>query len=55
LKEVYDYIPEAANQKIQEYLASNDLNILIKNERATKHGDFRKTKDGNYLITINNT
>lgn len=54
MKEVYDYIPETAHHLIQEYLAPNDLRILIKNERTTKHGDFRKTKDGNYLITINN-
>ena len=54
MKNIYDYIPNASHQKVQEYLEVKDLRILIKNERATKHGDFRKKRDGDYQITINN-
>lgn len=54
MKDVYSYIPEASHQIIREYLDPKDLSIKIKNERATKHGDFRKNKNGSYLITINN-
>jgi len=54
LKEVYTYIPEAAHQTIREYIEQTDLEIKIKKERATKHGDFRRTKDGSFLITVNN-
>jgi SprT protein len=54
LKDVYLYIPQFSQTKIQEYLEPNDLKLKIKKERTTKHGDFRKMKEGNYLITINN-
>ncbi|MEI6865874.1 SprT-like domain-containing protein [Flavicella sp.] len=54
MKDIYNYIPESSHQKIREYLDAKDLSVLIKNKRATKHGDFRKTKNGNYLITVNN-
>lgn len=54
MKDVYAYIPEASHQQIKEYLKVKDLRIQIKGERATKHGDFRKTQKGDYLITVNN-
>lgn len=53
MKDIYNYIPEPSHQKIREYLDLKDLSVLIKNKRATKHGDFRKKKDGSYLITVN--
>jgi hypothetical protein len=54
LKDVYTYIPEASHPIIRAYLEPQDLTLKIKNERTTKHGDFRKTQNGNYLITVNN-
>lgn len=54
MNDVYAYIPAASHQTIRTYLNTADLEIKIKNKRATKHGDFRKNKTGSYLITVNN-
>ena len=54
LKNLYTYIPKNAHETIDTYLQAQDLTIKIKKERASKHGDFRKLKNGTYLITINN-
>ena len=54
MKSIFEYIPTGAHGTIAHYLSEKDLRVQIKNERVTKHGDFRKTKKGDYLITINN-
>lgn len=54
MKDIYDYIPLESHNTIQQYLSVDDLEVKIKNERATKHGDFRSSKKGDFLITINN-
>ena len=54
MKNIFEYIPTGAHSTIAHYLSEKDLRVQIKNERVTQHGDFRKTKKGDYLITINN-
>jgi SprT protein len=53
--EVINYIPENAAQLVLELLNEYPHVLKIVNQRQTKHGDFRKTIDGRYQITINNS
>ena len=48
------YIPENAVSLVQEILVEHPLDIKIVRERATKHGDFKRTVHNKVLITINN-
>ena len=48
------HIPEEAIQKVIQLLEHDDLLVLIKNERKTRHGDYRKLPNGKHQITINN-
>lgn len=54
LKELQSHIPEKAFPIVEELLKRYPHQLKIVNQRITKHGDFRKTKDGKYQITINN-
>ena len=47
------YIPEAAVIPAFELIKQNDVYLKIVNERVTRHGDYRKTKDGQHQITVN--
>ena len=47
------YIPEAAVLPAFELIKQNDVYLKIVNERVTRHGDYRKTKDGQHQITVN--
>lgn len=49
------YIPEAAQSQIHGLLDDNDLHITVKKARKTRHGDYRKLKNGGHQITVNNT
>jgi len=49
------YIPENAVSLVEDILKSNPISIKIVNKRTTKHGDFKKTKNGLLQITINNS
>lgn len=53
MKDIYTYIPVAAHSQISEYINENNFSIKISKQRATKHGDFRRLKNGEFLITIN--
>lgn len=53
MQDIFDHIPKAAHSKVKEYLETYTFEIQIKKERSTKHGDFRKRKDGTFLITVN--
>tara|TARA_B110000305_G_C19406978_1_gene623306 strand:- start:8 stop:604 length:597 start_codon:yes stop_codon:yes gene_type:complete len=53
--EVINYIPENATELVLELLNEYPHVLKIVNQRQTKHGDFRKTIDGRYQITINNS
>ena len=47
------YIPEKAHGQIHALLNDKDLQIIVKRARKTRHGDFRKLKNGGYQITVN--
>ena len=48
-----DYIPSTAIRHVLELLNHDNLSIKIKNERKTRHGDYRKLPNGKHQITIN--
>jgi len=48
-----DFIPNAASLKISDLLANDNLIVKIKNERKTKHGDYRPLPNGKHQITVN--
>ena len=47
------YIPKAAESQIREILKYQPLNIVVKKERKTRHGDYRKLKNNRHQITVN--
>lgn len=55
IEDLHKYIPENAIPLVDEILKKNPITIKIVNKRATKHGDFKKTKNGYLQITINNS
>lgn len=48
------YIPESSVKLVSEILVKYPIHIKIVNNRKTKHGDFKKTRNGDTQITINN-
>ena len=48
-----EYLPDNSVAYIKEILVKYDIEIKIKSERKTRHGDFRVLSNGNCLITIN--
>ncbi|MEP5253638.1 SprT-like domain-containing protein [Winogradskyella rapida] len=48
-----EYIPEAARPLVIELLAVDNLNVKVKKERKTRHGDYRALSNGKHQITIN--
>ena len=51
--QILNYIPEASTNYLIEILNKENIQILVKEERKTKHGDFRVLKNGKCQITIN--
>jgi len=51
--EVLDKIPVAAKDYVHQLIKFDNINILIKKNRKSKHGDFSVKKNGSKLITIN--
>jgi len=49
------YIPENSVKLVSEILIEHPIQIKIVNNRKTKHGDFKKTRNGATQITINNS
>jgi len=47
------YIPETAIPKILKLLAHDHLVVLVKNERKTRHGDYKRLPNGKHQITVN--
>lgn len=47
------YIPEEAVKLVNEILINHPIDIKIVNRRTTKHGDFKKLKNGSLQITLN--
>lgn len=52
-QELSIYIPKAAEPQIREILKYQPLNIVVKKERKTRHGDYRKLKNNRHQITVN--
>lgn len=48
-----EYIPQAAIPKVLELLQHDNLTVRVKNERKTRHGDYRKLPNGKHQITVN--
>ena len=53
-KTLDNFLPEASIFKITQLLKDDNLVVLVKNERKTKHGDYRALPNGKHQITINN-
>jgi SprT protein len=54
IEKLSKYIPENAVDLVHEMLLKHPLDIKIVSERATKHGDFKRTLKNKFQITINN-
>ena len=54
IQEISKFIPSKSINLVSEILVNHPIEIKIVNQRATKHGDFKRTLKGNYQITINN-
>jgi SprT protein len=54
IEKLSKYIPENAVTLVEEILTEHPLDIKIVKERATKHGDFKRTVHNKVQITINN-
>lgn len=48
-----DFIPAEAKPMINDILSNDNLLVKVKNERKTKHGDYRQLPGGKHQITIN--
>lgn len=49
------YLPENALLPAFELIRNYGVHLKIVNERATRHGDYRKSIDGKHQITINSS
>ena len=47
------YIPDAAFEQVAKLLSQDNLLVKIKQERKTRHGDYRRLPNGKHQITIN--
>jgi len=52
-KQLRDYIPEKAIDKVLILLEHDNLSVIIKAERKTRHGDYRQLLNGSHQISIN--
>jgi hypothetical protein len=48
-----NYIPSQAMPYVKQLLKHDNLLVIVKRERKTRHGDYRKLPDGKHQITIN--
>lgn len=48
-----DYIPTIALSQVLKLLEHDNLEIKVKKERKTRHGDYRSLPNGKHQITIN--
>ncbi len=51
--QIQNHIPKQAISKVNSLLGKDNLVIKVKNERKTKHGDYRPLPNGKHQITIN--
>ena len=50
---LFDFLPQEARTMVQTILSNDNLTVKVKNERKTKHGDYRELINGKHQITIN--
>jgi len=50
---LHDFIPPAAYDQVIALLSHDNLVVKIKQERKTRHGDYRRLPNGKHQITIN--
>lgn len=50
---LHKYIPELAIAQVLNLLQHDNLSVLIKKERKTRHGDYKRLPNGKHQITIN--
>lgn len=50
---LFKYLPEHAVAIVYELIKTHQVHLKIVNERATRHGDYRKNQDGSHAITVN--
>jgi len=48
-----DYLPADSHTMIASILNNDALIVKVKNERKTKHGDYRQLANGKHQITVN--
>jgi SprT protein len=48
-----DYISPKALGSVLELLRHDNLTVMVKNERKTRHGDYRRLPNGKHQITVN--
>ncbi|MBU2928804.1 SprT-like domain-containing protein [Winogradskyella psychrotolerans] len=48
-----NFVPTAAQPMIAKLLAIDNLIVKVKNERKTRHGDYRELPNGQHQITVN--
>jgi len=53
--QISKYIPENAIELVKEILTNHPIQIKIVNNRTSKHGDFKRAKNGTLQITVNKT
>ena len=51
--QLLDFIPTEAQSRVSELLTKDNLVVKVKNERKTKHGDYRQLPNGKHQITVN--
>src|SRR5690554_2668282 len=47
------YIPQSAVPQVLLLLNHDHLTVKVKNERKTRHGDYRRLPNGTHVITVN--
>ncbi|TYB74402.1 sprT domain-containing protein [Bizionia gelidisalsuginis] len=50
---ISNHIPKQAKAQVVQLLEEDGLSVLVKKERKTRHGDYRKLPNGKHQITIN--
>ena len=51
--QVLDFVPKEAHLQVRDLLTRDHLVVKVKQERKTKHGDYRQLSNGNHQITVN--
>lgn len=54
MKEIlFKYLPEHSVDSVFELIRMHHVHLRVVDERATRHGDYRKNPDGTHAITVN--